>query len=204
MGNVFQKIKYVTEVWTALMVLMKPNAVRILILHYKLLNSLYKSIVGPNGCEPNEFQCSNKKCVLKTWRCDSDDDCGDMSDETNCLPSPAGSLCQYHQFACHSNNQCIPRSYHCDNQRDCVDGTKPVISRPPPPMTTLNIGDTLIINCTAVGIPTPEVVWRLNWGHVPPKCRSTSVGGTGELVCEDIQVEDQGAYSCEALNIKGS
>jgi len=22
-----------------------------------------------DGCEPNEFQCSNKKCVLKTWRC---------------------------------------------------------------------------------------------------------------------------------------
>ena len=20
-------------------------------------------------CEPNEFQCSNRKCVLKTWRC---------------------------------------------------------------------------------------------------------------------------------------
>lgn len=21
------------------------------------------------GCEPNEFQCNNRKCVLKTWRC---------------------------------------------------------------------------------------------------------------------------------------
>lgn len=20
-------------------------------------------------CEPNEFQCNNRKCVLKTWRC---------------------------------------------------------------------------------------------------------------------------------------
>ena len=30
---------------------------------------------------------------------------------------------------------------------------------------------TFVINCTAMGIPTPEVIWRLNWGHVPDKCR---------------------------------
>lgn len=22
-----------------------------------------------SGCEPNEFRCNNKQCVLKTWRC---------------------------------------------------------------------------------------------------------------------------------------
>lgn len=47
---------------------------------------------GPNGCEPNEFQCNNRKCVLKTWLCDSDNDCGDNSDELNCAPSPPGKL----------------------------------------------------------------------------------------------------------------
>ena len=37
---------------------------------------------GPNNrCQPNEFQCDNGRCILKTWRCDSDDDCGDGSDE---------------------------------------------------------------------------------------------------------------------------
>ena len=25
-----------------------------------------------------------------------------------------------------------------------------------------------------MGIPTPEIVWRLNWGHVPEKCTMTS------------------------------
>lgn len=187
------------------------------------------TFLDANGCEPNEYQCQNKKCVLKTWRCDSDDDCGDGSDELECSTSPPGALCQYHQFTCHSNNQCIPRSYHCDNEKDCIDGSdevgccklkyfqlgifiysflflsaKPVISKPPPPMVHLHQHDTLIITCTAVGIPTPEIVWRLNWGHIPPKCRTTSVNGVGELICEDIQAEDQGAYSCEAINIKGS
>lgn len=66
------------------------------------------------------------------------------------------------------------------------------------------MGALFEISCTAVGVPTPEIVWRLNWGHVPAKCRSTSENGVGTLVCPDIQIEDQGAYSCEAINIKGT
>lgn len=76
-----------------------------------------------HGCEPNEFRCSNKRCVLKTWRCDSDDDCGDGSDEANCATNPPGSPCAYNQYACQSNNQCVPRAFHCDGQNDCVDGS---------------------------------------------------------------------------------
>ena len=35
-------------------------------------------------CESNEFRCDNKKCVLQSWRCDGENDCGDNSDESNC------------------------------------------------------------------------------------------------------------------------
>lgn len=98
------------------------------------------------------------------------------------------------------------------------------ILTPPPPMITLDIGDLFEISCKAVGVPTPEVVWRLNWGHIPEKCRTRSEGGVGTLTCQNIQVifqikkirfifyklllflqeHDQGAYSCEAINIRGS
>lgn len=55
-----------------------------------------------------------------------------------------------------------------------------------------------------MGTPTPEVVWRLNWGHIPDKCVTTSSNGVGVLVCHQIQITDQGAYSCEAINTLGS
>ncbi|KAJ1522549.1 hypothetical protein ONE63_001735 [Megalurothrips usitatus] len=164
---------------------------------------------NPDGCEPNQYQCDNKKCVMKTWRCDSDDDCGDGSDERNCATNPPGSLCHYHEFECSSRNQCIPKSFHCDGEVDCQDGSDesgcfPVqIAEPPKKMEVLQTGETMTLTCRAVGVPTPVVVWRLNWGHVPAKCTSTSENGIGTLTCPNIQESDQGAYSCEALNMRG-
>ncbi|XP_039313953.1 basement membrane-specific heparan sulfate proteoglycan core protein isoform X28 [Solenopsis invicta] len=164
---------------------------------------------SPHGCEPNEFRCNNKQCVSKLWRCDGDKDCADNSDEENCAPSPPGSPCRYNEFACSSNKQCIPKSYHCDMERDCLDGSDEVgcspvyIIKPPPPMVVLVPGDVLVLTCTAIGVPIPEINWRLNWGHIPAKCTTVSTNGTGTLTCPDIQLEDQGAYSCEALNVGG-
>lgn len=36
------------------------------------------------GCEPNEKQCRNSKCIQKIWYCDGENDCGDNSDEDQC------------------------------------------------------------------------------------------------------------------------
>ncbi|KAK6617380.1 hypothetical protein RUM43_014389 [Polyplax serrata] len=165
-----------------------------------------------HGCEPNEFRCYNKKCVSKAWRCDFDDDCGDGSDEENCHVSSAGGVCRPNEYACRSGTQCIPKSYECDGEFDCQDGSdesqcsKPKVIIPPPPEVKIDCGKglTFTINCTAIGGPVPEISWRRNWGHVPSKCTQSSKDGFGTLTCTDIREEDQGAYSCEALNTRGT
>uniref|UniRef100_A0A2A4JY62 Hemolin n=1 Tax=Heliothis virescens TaxID=7102 RepID=A0A2A4JY62_HELVI len=161
-------------------------------------------------CEPNQFKCGNRKCVLKSWICDSEDDCGDGSDETNCGYNTAGR-CSPVEFTCKSQDQCIPKSFHCDGQSDCQDGSDeygciPIhVTRPPYPSNVrLNPGDTLTLTCEAVGVPIPLISWRLNWGHVPAKCTWTSDRGIGVLTCPNMQPEDSGAYSCEAINNKGT
>lgn len=159
-------------------------------------------------CEPNEFRCNNKKCVLKTWRCDGENDCEDNSDEQACVAN-SNSQCRYDEFQC-SSGQCIPKSFQCDTHSDCLDSsdevgcTAPSVAQPPPPMVQLQPGDIFNITCRAVGIPVPLIVWRLNWGHVPEKCSSTSNNGYGVLTCPNVEVRDSGAYSCEIINSMGT
>jgi len=82
----------------------------------------------------------------------------------------------------------------------------PTVIRPPPATANLAEGETLVIECEAVGVPTPIIVWRLNWGHVgePPRVSTTTDDGQGKITIRNVRKEDEGAYTCEALNNKGS
>jgi len=43
---------------------------------------------GRTECNEDEFQCvSSGRCITSAYVCDGDDDCGDMSDESDCTPN---------------------------------------------------------------------------------------------------------------------
>nr|XP_056721446.1 basement membrane-specific heparan sulfate proteoglycan core protein [Euleptes europaea] len=165
----------------------------------------------PIPCEPNEFKCRNGHCALKLWRCDGDNDCGDGSDELNCPTKGPSDTCGPDQFVCESSHTCIPASYQCDEEHDCSDHSDEIGCTPPQVITLPEEsiqaapGETVRFTCVAVGVPTPIITWRLNWGHIPTSRRVsiTSENGHGTLVIRDVKEADQGAYTCEAINARG-
>ncbi|XP_023385164.1 basement membrane-specific heparan sulfate proteoglycan core protein [Pteropus vampyrus] len=162
-------------------------------------------------CEPNEFPCGNGHCVLKLWRCDGDSDCEDHTDEADCPAKRPEDVCGPTQFRCVSTNTCISASFHCDEESDCPDRSDefgcmpPQVVTPPQESIQASRGQTVTFTCVAIGVPTPIINWRLNWGHIPshPRVTMTSKGGRGTLTIRDVKEADQGAYTCEAMNSRG-
>ncbi|PIO28616.1 hypothetical protein AB205_0082730 [Aquarana catesbeiana] len=133
-------------------------------------------------------------------------------------------MCAPEQFVCVQSRNCIPASYQCDEEADCPDRSDEVGCSPPqvitPPEESIvaSRGDTVRFTCVAIGIPTPIITWRLNWGHIPTSSRydlhrekkisrllvtMSSENGHGTLIIRDVKEADQGAYTCEAINAKG-
>ncbi|VDP01134.1 unnamed protein product [Soboliphyme baturini] len=164
-----------------------------------------------DSCEASEFHCDNNNCIEKSWLCDGQDDCEDGSDERNCESRPVGTGCAAYEFQCVSTKECISAGFQCDGQNDCPDESDEIGCAPPvavqPPIQFLRIGcgERAVLECRAVGVPTPYINWRLNWGKTcgPPRCTQTSEHGHGILVISNANTFDQGVYTCEALNSKG-
>ncbi|XP_051883463.1 low-density lipoprotein receptor-related protein 2a [Pristis pectinata] len=72
------------------------------------------------ACGTGYFTCLNGRCILERWKCDTDNDCGDQSDETE-------RVCAFHTcpataFTC-ANGRCTPYRYRCDHYNDCGDNS---------------------------------------------------------------------------------
>ncbi|MCJ8747214.1 hypothetical protein PDJAM_G00150810 [Pangasius djambal] len=90
--------------------------------------SYIRSRLGESSCESDEYLCGNGKCVPRSWRCNGLDECGDNTDERNCIgpPTPArASLCTPGTVECSlaQSTHCLPSALRCNGVHDCPDGS---------------------------------------------------------------------------------
>ncbi|KAJ8870494.1 hypothetical protein PR048_029517 [Dryococelus australis] len=77
---------------------------------------------GGATCEEDYFQCHDKSCVPLAFRCDGEDDCGDLSDEFGCEHFEHGPLkCKDEEWKCLDGSMCVLRNWLCDKHPDCED-----------------------------------------------------------------------------------
>ncbi|XP_060890426.1 suppressor of tumorigenicity 14 protein homolog isoform X2 [Labrus mixtus] len=75
-----------------------------------------RAVAPPPECDGSQMKCKNGRCKPEFWKCDSVDDCGDNTDEENCVKCKPG------EFTCR-NSRCIPKKMQCDGKDDCSDGS---------------------------------------------------------------------------------
>jgi hypothetical protein len=79
--------------------------------------------------EPDFFRCKNQRCINSAFVCDSENDCGDFSDENNCeefkKSLQRNSTCREDQWRC-ADKLCIPQEWVCNGESDCPDSSDEV------------------------------------------------------------------------------
>ncbi|KAK1332605.1 hypothetical protein QTO34_007288, partial [Cnephaeus nilssonii] len=78
----------------------------------------------------------------------------------------------------------------------------PPAARGPESAVTVLRGDTLVLECFAEGLPTPQVDWEKVGGDLP-KGRETKENYGKMLKIENVSYQDKGNYRCTASNFLG-
>ena len=72
----------------------------------------------------------------------------------------------------------------------------PRLTVKPPAKVVATVGDTLTLNCSAIGDPQPVISWKRQGAQLPVGRSYLQINGA--LVIRDIKTEDAGNYICVA------
>lgn len=106
----------------------------------------------------------------------------------------------------HANDSSSPTETR--SRANSIKQRKPRLLLPPAaegPESSVTIlkGDTLVLECFAEGLPTPQVDWEKVGGDLP-KGRETGDNYGKTLTVERVSYQDGGRYRCRAHNFLGS
>lgn len=149
-------------------------------------------------CGPTQFRCvSTNTCISASFHCDEESDCPDRSDEFGCSEQGAGGELgalgwvpgAFSTISASTLSHLAPLSHSPTtspfapyNSHSCSHlPVPPQVVTPPQESIQASRGQTVTFTCVAIGVPTPIINWRLNWGHIPshPRCGSEPRQGLG-------------------------
>ncbi|XP_038216981.1 uncharacterized protein LOC119835922 isoform X2 [Zerene cesonia] len=86
-----------------------------------------------------------------------------------------------------------------------ISGDRPEFIDILPGLLKVLVGETANLSCSFKGKPTPEIVWMKNGHEIEEtnRLRSLQSGNVCSLKIQDVKIEDEGRYSCEATNVHG-
>ncbi|XP_045509821.1 uncharacterized protein LOC123705188 isoform X2 [Colias croceus] len=86
-----------------------------------------------------------------------------------------------------------------------LSGDRPEFIDILPGLLKVLVGETANLSCSFKGKPTPEIVWMKNGHEIEEssRLRSLQSGNICSLKIQDVNIEDEGRYSCEATNVHG-
>ena len=136
-------------------------------------------------CGPTKFRCvSTNTCIPASFHCDEESDCPDRSDEFGCSERGAGGRA-LGPGPSPQPPTLAPSSSRLGASHPSLlltpSPVPPQVVTPPQELIQASRGQTVTFTCVAIGVPTPIINWRLNWGHIPshPRCGSGSRQGAG-------------------------
>ncbi|CAF4744171.1 unnamed protein product [Pieris macdunnoughi] len=86
-----------------------------------------------------------------------------------------------------------------------IAGDRPEFIDILPGLLKVLVGETANLSCSFKGKPTPVIAWMKNGREIDEsgKVRSRQNGNVCSLTIKNVEIEDEGRYSCEATNVHG-